>query len=879
MLLVHAEHAEKSACSLVVNVGSFDDPVQRPGFAHFIEHLLFTGNQAYPTPLALNQFVSQHGGHANAWTATEHSNFHFDIKHNYFESALAMFSQQFVEPLFSEEAIKQEQNAIHAEFNLKLKDDSRRIQQVHKETVNNDHPFHKFSVGNRQTLADLPGRPVRNELIQFWQQYYQGQYMSLCIVSPMPLDAQEKLVTELFTSIPGSLNATKKPNISASLYQAKDLACFIKIKPVKELHKFNIGFALPGIDEWYRSKMVSFIAHIIGYEGPGSLYENLKQQGFINALAAGNGISGSNFKDFNISLELTDLGEQQIDVIVAEVCHYLRFLQQQSLPDYLYEEQQLLSQIGFQYKEEVKPLKQANSLALNMHHYQDEDIVYGDYRMDGFDANLWQFIFSLLVPSNMRLTLVSQNVECDQQAHWYHTEYQVSPFTEQQKRLFVDFSSPYYYLLPKANPYLPESIHIEAADFNNSVPVCLQESKNWQTWFKQDISFRVPKGNIYLGMDLPNAVKDLRHQAMARLLCDLFMDTVSETHYQAEMAGLYYNLYAHNAGITLYTSGLSPFQDKLVLNLLDNLLNFSVQLSRFLEVKRQLIKHWRNSESNKPISQLFSELNHQLMPSTGSNAQLADILENLSIAEFNRFVETIFSQVHAEILIYGNWNSKQAVAINEKLKSAFNNTQLVDELPRELLLLTPDSCITQDKLVNHPDHAALIYYQGLNRDDRPDIIETAYFVLTSQILAPHSFDYLRTQQQLGYMAGSGYMPLRSLPGVAVYVQSSDYCADVLVEKLKSCMQTFIDELTEMATDEFDYHKQAVIHQYLETPKNLNQKSQQLWLSLGQKDYMFNLKQLIANELANIQLQDLIRWAKSKFIASPAMMIFTTKENN
>ena len=74
------------------------------------------------------------------------------------------------------------------------------------------------------------------------------------------------------------------------------------------MQKLIVSFAMPNIDDFYRHKTVSFIAHLLGYEGQGSLYSILKAQGWINALSAGGGINGSNFKDFNISMALTDEG-------------------------------------------------------------------------------------------------------------------------------------------------------------------------------------------------------------------------------------------------------------------------------------------------------------------------------------------------------------------------------------------------------------------------------------------------------------------------------------------------------------------------------------------------------------------------------------------
>jgi secreted Zn-dependent insulinase-like peptidase len=169
VLLIQNDETQKSAAALAVNVGHFSDPIDRQGLAHFLEHMLFLGTELYPDGSEYQQFISQYGGSNNAWTATEHTCFFFDIDHQQFEPALDRFSQFFISPLLSAEYVNKERKNIDAEFKLKLKDDIRRLYDVHKETINPAHPFAKFSVGNTETLADRPDENLRDTLVDFFQ--------------------------------------------------------------------------------------------------------------------------------------------------------------------------------------------------------------------------------------------------------------------------------------------------------------------------------------------------------------------------------------------------------------------------------------------------------------------------------------------------------------------------------------------------------------------------------------------------------------------------------------------------------------------------------------------------------------------------------------
>ena len=46
-----------AAASLSVNVGSFSDPPDLPGLAHFLEHMVFMGSSKYPEENAFDEYL------------------------------------------------------------------------------------------------------------------------------------------------------------------------------------------------------------------------------------------------------------------------------------------------------------------------------------------------------------------------------------------------------------------------------------------------------------------------------------------------------------------------------------------------------------------------------------------------------------------------------------------------------------------------------------------------------------------------------------------------------------------------------------------------------------------------------------------------------
>ena len=64
----------------------------------------------------------------------------------------------------------------------------------------------------------------------------------------------------------------------------------------------------------YESKPASYLSHLIGHEGRGSVLSLLKQKGWANGLSSGLFNSGSGFSIFGVQIDCTDNGIENADV-------------------------------------------------------------------------------------------------------------------------------------------------------------------------------------------------------------------------------------------------------------------------------------------------------------------------------------------------------------------------------------------------------------------------------------------------------------------------------------------------------------------------------------------------------------------------------------
>lgn len=102
--------------------------------------------------------------------------------------------------------------------------------------------------------------------------------------------------------------------------------------------------------------------------------------------------------------------------------------------------------------------------------------------------------------------------------------------------------------LPRPNPFIVEDAIARGEPSRHPEPVIVAEGAGYRIWHKKDDEFNVPKGHLYLSLDSDQASPTPRHAALTRLYVEMLLDHLTEHTYQAEVAGLSYNIYPHQAG-------------------------------------------------------------------------------------------------------------------------------------------------------------------------------------------------------------------------------------------------------------------------------------------------------------------------------------------
>lgn len=897
-LLISDPEADRAAAALDVNVGSYDDPFDREGLAHFLEHMLFLGTKKYPEADEYQSFISDSGGSHNAYTSRHHTNYFFEVDVNKLEPALDRFSQFFIAPLFDELYVTRERNIIHSEYQAKIRDDYRRGYDVYRSVVNPKHSDSKFSVGSLETLADRSGNKVRDDLLAFYKQHYYAGNMRLVVLGKESIAELQSMVVNRFKQIPQNPPG-EQPTMEStpSLFGKRLLPIEMISQPVKQIREMSMNFELPSTQAFYKEKPLGFVGYILGHEGKGSLLSLLKREGLAEGLSAGGYDKGDGSSGFHVTVNLTKKGVEQRELIRTLLFHAVEQINEKGIEQWRYEEQRQLAQTAFHFREKSSSTNTVSHLASNLHDFPPEDIISGDYLIENYDPALIRRLLSYIKPENMYVSTVFPDAETDNVTKYYQVPYTLNSISTELKPL--DKALTDQFALPEKNPFIAENISLYAKDPALATPVKLDsnhtivnseedESTEESTervlplddaleivegpantenahnlWAKQDVSFGTPKVKVQFRLLSPHVSGDLNGVATNALYIKLLQDKLNEYSYPALLAGASLSLSANNRGVDITLTGYHDKLHHLMALLIKEIDSGKIDADRFEQLKSDLIRDLKNTKKKTPYHQLYNHLVVNLYDLYWSNDARINALENVTLKDIEAFAKIWRQSTKVKGLFYGNLNQEWL----KKWQPYVSRLHLPGDkplMPARIVRLTGKNAQYDAQNVDHTDQAVALYVQGVN----DSLEDRAAMSLLRQMMGSPFYNSLRTEQQLGYIVFMGSLSLKQVPGSVFIVQSPS----TNVNDIRKAIETFIRNFEKQLPDDISTYQQAVIAQLAEAPTSLSASADDYWNNLIQDNETFDNRQRLIEAVKALDSQQIKRYYKQVF-SQPSRLLW------
>lgn len=852
VMLCRPPEGEAAYVSLSVKAGHFYDPTEYQGLAHLLEHALFLGSQHLPKANEINDLAERCGGSINAWTGTEYANYHFHCHENALPAMLPAFCDMIAHPLLEPDALSKEVEAIEAEFQFKRKDDLRRLYQIHKETCNPEHPFSKFSVGNAQIFRQDSIEQLQKVLISHHQRFYCASNMAVCIFSSHPQETLTEMLEEQFGIIH---RGNPAPADWPELYLPEQMGTQINIEPLQAARRMIVTFPLPGLHNNYQVKPLDYISHLLGDEGEGSLLNYLKQQNWVTNLIAGSGIEGDDFKDFNVSFQLTQEGLDKREDILKALFSFLALIKNGISEQWRYEEKMQLFALAYQYEDAPKLMPVACEYSQHLFLYTFDEIPLFRTPIETYDKDCLDEALRYFDARRIRVKLIAPGIDTDKQCRYYDAKYSISALPASLIQTLNSEGASEKMALPPPNPYLGDEYALCLPDTSFATPALIHQEHGYRSWFGQDHQFHSPKGDIYLSFDTEAFCTDVNATAAKRIWLACLNDALQSRYYRAEIAGLHYRLYGHQAGFSLHTRGFTNQQVLLARQLISAINTTVPDREQFALRKSMQIQNLQNSLMNKPTNRLFSRLSVLIQRNTQAPVDLLAAVNTCSYDQMMDTAQSALDHYYLETFMHGNWSGDEARTFCSDVKNLTPGASGAP-LARSVSRLPAGKTLLHHVPSEHDDAAVVLYLQAPSAS----IEDTVFCMILEQMLSGPFFNVLRTQKQLGYVVGTGYVPHNQHPGMALYVQSPRYpAADIL----KEITQFLFNQLNEIDFYSAYWHtiQQNLLKQLHEHDLSLSMKSQRLWISLGTADYQFNRNARLAACVKNMTFDTVRNYAE------------------
>jgi insulysin len=817
VLLVSDAKFNKSGASLVTNTGQIDDPADREGMAHFLEHMLFLGTEKYPDVADYGNFIKANGGYNNAYTTSDHTNYQFEVRHEAFADALDRFAQFFIAPRFNPEFTAREIFAVHNEAMRHLQNDFRRMIGVSRELYAPGSGESKFSTGNKDTLTGTTPAMVRT----FYESHYSADRMALALAGKASLDELEKLARTLFAAVP----RRDLPPVarSAVFLPKKEALRLARIEPVKELRQITLEFVVPPTRPDFVSKPDQLLTQLLSYPGEGGLLAWLKHEGLANSVVGYIWERTESYGSLQMQVSLTPAGQEQHAQVLGLIFSYLDHLRRAPFPEAFHRERARIAALNETYQDRGEGADLATKLANQALFYPLDVAERATDAWGEPDEAAYRRLLGVLTPDNLLVSLMAKGMPTDRKERIYGTAYSYSEDAGTAYRALLAPERIAAFALPGSNRFLPEKTRLLAER-----PLPLIDEPGVSLHYAPDTEFQRPQSTLIFRFVPARELGTAATAAMLRLYDACLRDSLDAALGEATLAGVEFTADASLEGYKFTVTGFGDSAVRFATFLSSRLRTFELSATRFEALKEVTLRGLRSYPQTEAYllardrrDALARELH--FLPDEQAERVAAATREQVKA-----FAGTFFARGKLEAIVHGHLSPEAAVEATRTVASQIAAQLLPAEslLRRRHLHLPPGQPLVDAGEIAGANSAYLSDY--LLPDDSPQT-RAAGIVIGNFMSEPY-YTELRTRQQLGYIVGSGAGGSLRQRYLSFTLQSSGYAPDELQRRSEAFLATLPAQFAALTAAQWETLVAGARSAYEEKPKSIAEKAEQFFAS-------------------------------------------------
>jgi insulysin len=814
---------KESAASLAVEAGSWDDPAEFPGMAHFVEHLLFLGSDAYPKEMDYSQYIVERGGECNAFTSHDRTIYGFSIHHDGFEGALDRLSHFFIDPLFTASAVRREANAVHHEFEDSIENDSIRAWRILKETGNENHPNAVFSCGNLDSLADVTPKEVR----KWYEKHYLPSHMNLVLFSPLPLQRQIQLAVKYFSKIPVRCQQkNSKEHYEGPTITDKQKGHCIYVAPSFKNRSLLLLWEIPkAYLELGRDRVFQLIQMALDHGSSNSLARVLETEGLAKEVHVDFWKIEKEHAFFMIDVFLTKEGIRQSEDVIFRCFQAIHQLKEIGIPEYLFEHltylenkqlKNIVTQNTFDYVMEIA----SDLLDEEIHTYPEKTYIPSQMPLQA----CCQFLEEL-IPENCVYFLIASpeetGVKLSMMEKWMGSEYVIREIPHEQLQQWarapahpeIGVQPIEYYEKAREEIIIPQR---EIEQENIPEPLFIVEDSAARIRLIEDVSEENEINAFFclvsstMGHSLKNAALNI-----------LFIQSL-EQHLRKTLPaqqGIHWSFEIDGNELCIFLNVKKDDAQANFSTFFSLLKNRQLSEADFEQFKRQFLDSYAGDP--EPLEYAHELLGSIFQPSSYTKMEIYHVIPDLCFQEFQEFGANYFKQLYIEGAFLGNLDTGGAMNLWKEIQSTLEATPYhVDFDKEENLVCFPDEACFILQNTHRKGNALLLLLDA----GEASVENWAAQKMIAALIQQEFFEELRTKQQTAYKLYNWSEHLNRCIFQCFAIQSSTHHPLDLLHRVETFLKNFLEEKEEKVNKErFELIKKTLVSNVQRQMQNIERQ--------------------------------------------------------
>ncbi len=161
------------------------------GFAHFFEHMMFRGTEAYSQE-KYNDVLKSLGADSNAYTNDDWTCYHMTIPASALAKAVEIESDRFRNLKYDEPAFQKEARAVLGEYNKSASSPFLKLNEVMQDTAYTTHTYKHTTIGFLADIRDMPNQYAYSKV--FFDRWYRPENCTIIVTGDVKHEALVALI-------------------------------------------------------------------------------------------------------------------------------------------------------------------------------------------------------------------------------------------------------------------------------------------------------------------------------------------------------------------------------------------------------------------------------------------------------------------------------------------------------------------------------------------------------------------------------------------------------------------------------------------------------------------------------------------------------------